>query len=81
MLRLGEDSGGVRRIVPEYRADDRWQRTEDGRQMSEVWNPHDRLFKEIWSDREAAADFLSRYFPEGVRRLVVFDTLEIWGAI
>ena len=25
--------------------------------MSEVWNPHDRLFKEIWSDREAAADF------------------------
>jgi len=45
--------------------------------MSEVWNPHDRLFKEIWSDREAAADFLGRYFPEGVRRLVELDTLEI----
>ena len=45
--------------------------------MSEVWNPHDLLFKEIWSDRDAAADFLSRYFPERVRRLVEFDTLEI----
>jgi predicted transposase/invertase (TIGR01784 family) len=45
--------------------------------MSEVWNPHDRLFKEIWSDREAATDFLGRYFPEGVRRLVELDTLEI----
>ena len=45
--------------------------------MSEVWNQHDRLFKEIWSDREAAADFLSRYLPEGVRALIEPNTVEL----
>lgn len=24
----------------------------------DIGNPHDRLFREIWSDRDAAADFL-----------------------
>jgi len=45
--------------------------------MNEVWNPHDRLFKEIWSDREAAVDFVSRYLPEGVRRLIDPETVEM----
>ena len=45
--------------------------------MKEVWNPHDRLFKEIWSDREVAADFLSRYLPEDVRRFIEPDTVEM----
>ena len=45
--------------------------------MKEIWNPHDRLFKEIWSEREAAADFVSRYLPEDVRGLIAPNTVEL----
>jgi hypothetical protein len=31
--------------------------------MTLVSNPHDKLFKQIWSDRETAADFLANYLP------------------
>ena len=45
--------------------------------MDGISNPHDRLFKEIWSDRDVATDFLNRYLPADVRAVIQTDTLEI----
>jgi len=45
--------------------------------MEGISNPHDRLFKEIWSDRDVATDFLNRYLPADVRAVIQTDTLEI----
>jgi len=39
--------------------------------------PHDRFFRQIWSDRSVALDFLENYLPENVLSLVDLDTLEI----
>ncbi|OQX24414.1 MAG: transposase, partial [Desulfobacteraceae bacterium IS3] len=32
----------------------------------DIGNPHDRLFREIWSDRDVAMDFLRNYLPEKI---------------
>jgi len=42
-----------------------------------ISNPHDRLFREIWSDRDTAADFLRNYLPEKILKLTDIATLEI----
>jgi predicted transposase/invertase (TIGR01784 family) len=36
-----------------------------------------KLFKQIWSDRETAADFLANYLPKGISGLIDLKTLEI----
>ena len=45
--------------------------------MTLVSNPHDKLFKQIWSDRETAADFLANYLPGDISGLMDLKTLEI----
>jgi predicted transposase/invertase (TIGR01784 family) len=45
--------------------------------MTLVSNPHDKLFKQIWSDRETAADFLANYLPGDICDLIDLKTLEI----
>jgi hypothetical protein len=42
-----------------------------------ISNPHDKLFKQIWSDRETAADFLANYLPADICDLIDLKTLEI----
>jgi len=34
--------------------------------MAEISNPHDKFFKEVFSRREVAVDFLRNYLPEEV---------------
>lgn len=54
------------------------RRLQEGKQtMETVTNPHDKIFKEIWSDTEHARAFLRHYLPAPVQRLVDFTTLEI----
>ena len=45
--------------------------------MESITNPHDRLFKQIWSDRDAAQDFLSHYLPPEILALMDRETLEV----
>ncbi|OQX17617.1 MAG: hypothetical protein BWK80_39395 [Desulfobacteraceae bacterium IS3] len=45
--------------------------------METVTNPHDKLFRETWSDKEVAADFLRNYLPEDVLSLTDLNSLEI----
>ena len=45
--------------------------------MDTITNPHDKLFRETWSDREVAQDFLRRYLPPQVVALLDFSALEI----
>ena len=40
-------------------------------------NPHDKLFREIWSDKSIASDFLQNYLPAKVRNQIDLNTLEI----
>ena len=40
-------------------------------------NPHDKLFREIWSDAKTAREFLIDYLPEKVKNMVDLNTLEI----
>ena len=45
--------------------------------MEEINNPHDNLFRETWSNRELAIDFLNHYLPDGVLKRIDLRTLEI----
>jgi predicted transposase/invertase (TIGR01784 family) len=45
--------------------------------MTSISNPHDKLFKQIWSDRETAPDFLANYLPQDISSLMDLKTLEI----
>lgn len=45
--------------------------------MNDVGNPHDKLFRETWSNLENARSFLHHYLPHHVLRLMDLDTLEI----
>src|SRR3712207_1294937 len=38
--------------------------------MSELRNPHDRFFKEVFARPEVARDFLESYLPEAVATLL-----------
>ncbi len=42
-----------------------------------VFNPHDAFFKEVFSRREMARDFLKHYLPEEVAALLDLDTLTV----
>lgn len=45
--------------------------------MDEIINPHDKLFRETWSDLPTAKSFLQHYLPPEVLSLTALDTLEI----
>lgn len=45
--------------------------------MDKTTNPHDKLFREVWSDKAIAADFLQNYLPAKVRNQIDLNTLEI----
>jgi hypothetical protein len=49
----------------------------DHEKNSRVVNPHDKLFRETYSNKENARSFLSNYLPEQVLKLVDLSTLEI----
>ncbi|NCD35399.1 MAG: hypothetical protein EOL87_18585 [Spartobacteria bacterium] len=34
--------------------------------MSDVTNPHDKFFREMWSQQEVARDYLANYLPDEV---------------
>ena len=40
-------------------------------------NPHDRLFKDVWSHREAAQDFFRNYLPGELQEAIDLSTLQI----
>ncbi len=40
-------------------------------------NPHDHFFRDMWSDRDLALDFLRNYLPTPVLTVADLDTLEI----
>lgn len=45
--------------------------------MGEIANPHDKLFRQTWSDLATAKSFLRHYLPQEVLTLTALDTLEI----
>jgi predicted transposase/invertase (TIGR01784 family) len=45
--------------------------------MSEMVNPHDKFFKEVFSHKDTAGDFLANYLPEPVLNLLDRDRIEI----
>ena len=45
--------------------------------MDEIVNPHDKLFRETWSDLATAKSFLRDYLPKEVLAHIALDTLEI----
>jgi predicted transposase/invertase (TIGR01784 family) len=45
--------------------------------MDDIVNPHDKLFRQTWSDLETAKSFLHHYLPKEVLALTELDTLEI----
>jgi predicted transposase/invertase (TIGR01784 family) len=45
--------------------------------MEKIPNPHDRLFKDVLSRKDAARDFLSNYLPRDLLPHIDLDTLEI----
>ncbi len=45
--------------------------------MDKITNPHDKLFREIWSDLKEARSFLENYLPPDVLELTDTNTLEI----
>lgn len=49
----------------------------NSRTNSKIQNPHDRFFKETWTDPEVAKDFLQTYLPQGILSAIDLDTLEI----
>ena len=45
--------------------------------MDKVINPHDKLFREIWSKKEYAKDFFINYLPKDILELIDLDSIEI----
>jgi len=45
--------------------------------MIKTVNPHDKLFRKVWSDNAIAADFLQNYLPAKVRNHINLNTLHI----
>ncbi len=43
--------------------------------MADITNPHDRFFKEIFSRREVASDFLNNYLPSDVCRCIDTESI------
>jgi len=45
--------------------------------MNKTVNPHDKLFRKVWSDKEVATDFLQNYLPVKVCNQIDLNTLKI----
>jgi predicted transposase/invertase (TIGR01784 family) len=45
--------------------------------MADIPNPHDKFFRQIWSDKENAVDFLKNYLPANLLQKINTDTLSI----
>ena len=45
--------------------------------MSEISNPHDSFFRETFSRKEVATDFLSMYLPDEITQHINLDTLKM----
>ncbi len=45
--------------------------------MSDITNPHDKFFKETFSQPEIARDFLANYLPEAVRPLLDLSQIKL----
>lgn len=45
--------------------------------MGDIANPHDKLFRETWSNRAFALDFLQNYLPDAILRQINLDSLNI----
>ncbi|MCP3922312.1 MAG: Rpn family recombination-promoting nuclease/putative transposase [Desulfobacterales bacterium] len=45
--------------------------------MDKIINPHDKLFREAWSNKKDARSFLENYLPADVLELIDLDSLEI----
>ncbi len=45
--------------------------------MDKTVNPHDKLFRKVWSDKAIAADFLQNYLPAKVRTQIDLNKLKI----
>ena len=45
--------------------------------MDKVINPHDKLFREIWSKKEYAKDFFINYLPKDILEIIDLDSIEI----
>jgi hypothetical protein len=45
--------------------------------MDEIVNPHDKLFRETWSDPATAKSFLRHSLPQKVLTLTALDSLEL----
>ena len=41
-----------------------------------IQNPHDKFFKDTFSDVEVARDFIQHYLPESVSEIIDLETLE-----
>jgi predicted transposase YdaD len=50
---------------------------ENEKPISEMQNPHDKLFRETWSNLENAGSFLQHYLPGDVMELMDLSSLEI----
>jgi len=56
------------------------KRIEQGSNMNKkanITNPHDKFFRETWSDRETAVDFIKNYLPGRILRHIDTDRFEI----
>ena len=42
-----------------------------------ITNPHDKLFKEVWSKKQNAIDFLNNYLPKNILKLMDLNSLAI----
>ena len=45
--------------------------------MKKVISPHDKLFRETWSNVDVARDFMLHYLPQKLVNIIDLDTLEI----
>ncbi|MBE2202390.1 MAG: Rpn family recombination-promoting nuclease/putative transposase, partial [Anaerolinea sp.] len=45
--------------------------------MSDLSNPHDKFFKETFSQPEVARDFFANYLPQRVTAVLDLDTLAL----
>ena len=45
---------------------------------NKIINPHDKFFKEIFSKKKEAKEFLSHYLPEDIKAIIDLSTLSIF---
>ncbi len=45
--------------------------------VHKITNPHDKFFKEVFSEKKTAADFLANYLPADILQILDLETMEI----